>query len=261
MARPGARPRSGFCHRKSGASGCSATATSRMAGLRTTSDRRPSLQRKVRGGRADRPAARRPRREAHSSPPGARPGRRDFLSPLRAAPQSRRGPRHVSRQQQVASLFARLTCLEEVLPETAPLPAADATMLVGDLASALSVQPASPLPVRSATRRDRVGPHPALDIGVLAASSAFRPHPASAGAHHRAARTPGAAGDPALRRAHVEGRHASQGAVHGLYVAPVQGGQHRVIGGNSRRRPGYFCLAPTKSRARRNRPLLTRSRP
>jgi tetratricopeptide (TPR) repeat protein len=58
--------------------------------------------------------------------------------------------------QKIASLLARLTCLDEVLPEAAPLPAADATIPVLDLPHALSVQPASPLPVRRAPAGNHV---------------------------------------------------------------------------------------------------------
>jgi tetratricopeptide (TPR) repeat protein len=48
----------------------------------------------------------------------------------------------------IGSLFKRLACLEQVLPEDAPLPQADAVMLLGDLPHALSRHAASTLPAR-----------------------------------------------------------------------------------------------------------------
>ena len=53
----------------------------------------------------------------------------------------------------IGGLFKRLECLEQVLPEDAPLPQADAVMLLGDLPRALSRFAASPLPARTAPER------------------------------------------------------------------------------------------------------------
>ena len=49
----------------------------------------------------------------------------------------------------IGSLFKRLECLEQVLPEDAPLPQADAVMLLGDLPLALGRLDASALPGRN----------------------------------------------------------------------------------------------------------------
>lgn len=50
----------------------------------------------------------------------------------------------------IGSLFKRLECLDQVLAEDAPLPRADAVMLVGDLPHALARFPASVLPAQAA---------------------------------------------------------------------------------------------------------------
>lgn len=51
----------------------------------------------------------------------------------------------------IGSLFRRVDCLDQVLPEDAPVPQADAVMLLGDLPIALSRFDASPLPLQSRT--------------------------------------------------------------------------------------------------------------
>lgn len=53
----------------------------------------------------------------------------------------------------IRSLFTRLDCLDEVLPEDAPVPHADVTMLVGDLPRAFARFDASPLPLRTNSRK------------------------------------------------------------------------------------------------------------
>jgi len=50
----------------------------------------------------------------------------------------------------IASLLERVECLEQVLQERAPLPQADAVMLLGDLPHAVSLHPASAIPPRIA---------------------------------------------------------------------------------------------------------------
>ena len=50
----------------------------------------------------------------------------------------------------LSSLLRRVACLEQVAEQTAPVPPADAVMLLGDLPRALSSYPCSPLPVAAA---------------------------------------------------------------------------------------------------------------
>lgn len=67
---------------------------------------------------------------------------------LRYAPQLRASGAKITYRasSKLKSIFGRLDCLAEVLAETAPLPAADAVMLVGDLPHALGMRPLTELP-------------------------------------------------------------------------------------------------------------------
>jgi tetratricopeptide (TPR) repeat protein len=67
---------------------------------------------------------------------------------------AQRGPRVVYRASaKIASLIARAPFVSEVLPETGPVPAADAIFLVGDLPFALSDTPVSAIPAPVGERR------------------------------------------------------------------------------------------------------------
>jgi hypothetical protein len=70
---------------------------------------------------------------------------------LRFAPLLKAAGARVTYQatNKIRSLFARLDCLDEVLPEDAPVPRADVTMLLGDLPHAFARFDASPLPART----------------------------------------------------------------------------------------------------------------